>query len=337
MSAGTQHMGEGARELADHEIAEELQFHLAELEARLVGEGLDPAAARAEARRRFGDLGKITRACQHQRNHRAIMLQRINLLLSLVLIVGLAFASLRHVSEARRQRTEIKALGGDLESLKAQNAALLGEIRAIAAGSTSKGVQSFRTLPPKFVMGTTPSSHVGVDLSGSQATRVRFSNSGYGPYLGPFMERDRPDFAARAVRDLGVSEPKLKFAILALFRNSTDAGERLVALGDPAAAALTQLLGNSIGLPGEAKNRVRRDAATVLGQMGGGRALHALLEALKDEDLGVRCAAALALGELGNPFAVPYLEAAAAEASRSESAEEAKSMGDAVARAMGML
>ena len=41
----------------------ELAFHLEELTERLVREGAEPAAARAEAERRFGDYGRIRAAC----------------------------------------------------------------------------------------------------------------------------------------------------------------------------------------------------------------------------------------------------------------------------------
>ena len=41
----------------------ELDFHVRELTERLVGEGRDPAEARAEAERRFGDYGRVRAAC----------------------------------------------------------------------------------------------------------------------------------------------------------------------------------------------------------------------------------------------------------------------------------
>jgi predicted permease len=48
----------------DQEVDEELAFHL-EMRAReLAGAGLDPAAARREAERRFGDLARVREACR---------------------------------------------------------------------------------------------------------------------------------------------------------------------------------------------------------------------------------------------------------------------------------
>ncbi|HJX27339.1 MAG TPA: permease prefix domain 1-containing protein, partial [Thermoanaerobaculia bacterium] len=48
----------------EQDVDAELQFHLDTCAEDLIDEGMTPAAAREEALRRFGDLGKITDACR---------------------------------------------------------------------------------------------------------------------------------------------------------------------------------------------------------------------------------------------------------------------------------
>ncbi|MCY3846864.1 MAG: permease prefix domain 1-containing protein [Acidobacteria bacterium] len=45
------------------DVDAELDFHVRELTERLVQEGRAPAEARAEAARRFGDYGRVRKAC----------------------------------------------------------------------------------------------------------------------------------------------------------------------------------------------------------------------------------------------------------------------------------
>ena len=45
------------------DVDAELDFHMRELVERLVREGRDPAEARAEAARRFGDYARVEAAC----------------------------------------------------------------------------------------------------------------------------------------------------------------------------------------------------------------------------------------------------------------------------------
>ena len=51
-----------ARQIQD-DVDEELRFHLEMRAAELEAAGLDPAAARDEAARRFGDVAETQRAC----------------------------------------------------------------------------------------------------------------------------------------------------------------------------------------------------------------------------------------------------------------------------------
>lgn len=51
------------RTSVEQEVDSELEFHLAMRERELVNAGMDPSAAQAEARRRFGDLDRVRKEC----------------------------------------------------------------------------------------------------------------------------------------------------------------------------------------------------------------------------------------------------------------------------------
>ena len=88
------------------------------------------------------------------------------------------------------------------------------------------------------------------------------------------------------------------------FHDDTDLKRRLVkafgAAGAPAVPLLIQALGDS-------DRAVRCAAAEALGKLGDPQAVPPLIQALGDSDWDVRCAAAEALGAIGDPQAVPAL------------------------------
>ena len=63
----------------------------------------------------------------------------------------------------------------------------------------------------------------------------------------------------------------------------------------------------AIGLLGSPDPQLRQFVAYLLGQSRDSRAIEPLIDTLQDEDVGVRGAAANALGNIGDPAAVPYL------------------------------
>ena len=63
----------------------------------------------------------------------------------------------------------------------------------------------------------------------------------------------------------------------------------------------------AIGLLGSPDPQLRQFVAYLLGQAGDSRAIEPMIDALQDEHVGVRGAAANALGNIGDPAAVPYL------------------------------
>ena len=78
------------------------------------------------------------------------------------------------------------------------------------------------------------------------------------------------------------------------------AAEALVKIGTPAVSPLIQALGDR-------SENVRAAAAWALGDLGDPQAIPALIQALGDQSENVRWAAAWALGDLGDPQAVPPL------------------------------
>ena len=63
----------------------------------------------------------------------------------------------------------------------------------------------------------------------------------------------------------------------------------------------------AIGLLGSPDPQLRQFVAYLLGQAGDSRAIEPLIDALQDTHVGVRGAAANALGNIGDPAAIPYL------------------------------
>lgn len=100
------------------EIHDELQSHLEESAAALIGEGWPEEAAWAEAHRRFGDLRTITQSCTRERLPRKTMLQKINLLLILALVAGVATLTVRSSQDAEAHDREIAKLHAAIGALQ---------------------------------------------------------------------------------------------------------------------------------------------------------------------------------------------------------------------------
>jgi HEAT repeat protein len=81
---------------------------------------------------------------------------------------------------------------------------------------------------------------------------------------------------------------------------SQAAVEALVKIGLPALHALVQMLSDKDW-------QVRREAAWALGEIGDPKAVPFLIRSLRDKDKYVRRAAAWALGKIGDPQVVPAL------------------------------
>lgn len=105
------------------DIDEELAFHVEESARALTEEGLDADSARAEALRRFGDYGRIRRECARTQMGERVMLQRIQLVLTAVLILAVVvLVWSNHETRAAMQAE------------RAQSVALLSRIEARIGG-----------------------------------------------------------------------------------------------------------------------------------------------------------------------------------------------------------
>jgi cell division protein FtsL len=92
------------QEEAAAQVRAELEHHLACAAAALMEQGLDAEAARTEARRRFGDVEAIGRACVRIRRGGTVMMRRLHLGLTVVLalaLVFMVFAQRQAIVEAR--------------------------------------------------------------------------------------------------------------------------------------------------------------------------------------------------------------------------------------------
>lgn len=102
---------EPSREEAEAAVRAELEHHLACAAEALRGQGLDPEAARQEARRRFGDVEAIGRACVRIRTGGTQMWKRLHLALTIVLAVGIVVTLLinrQATALARRSAEEAR-------------------------------------------------------------------------------------------------------------------------------------------------------------------------------------------------------------------------------------
>ncbi len=118
----------GGRPAADiaADIRAELEHHLACAEEELVHQGRDREEARAEARRRFGDLDAIQRTCLEIQTWERIMLQRIHLAVTVFLLAAVVFliwtnqratATAREIAQAARAEAEQRMLAA-LDALR---------------------------------------------------------------------------------------------------------------------------------------------------------------------------------------------------------------------------
>ncbi len=86
--------GRGPEQIAA-DLDDEFAFHLDEIERELLEAGLDPAEARAAARRRFGDVTRIRKQCLRVALGERIMLQRVNFVLMVTVLLAVAVLSVQ--------------------------------------------------------------------------------------------------------------------------------------------------------------------------------------------------------------------------------------------------
>lgn len=87
--------------VVERDIRAELESHLELCIEELVARGSTPEQARKVARERFGDLEKTVHACRRQKLGARIMLQRLNLVMTTVLLIAVLFLGVRSYSLSR--------------------------------------------------------------------------------------------------------------------------------------------------------------------------------------------------------------------------------------------
>lgn len=131
------------REIA-RDIDDELAFHLEMIERELHAEGRGEREAKEEARRRFGDVERVRRACAQIALKERAVLQRVNLVL-IVVVGALALAALYTQWQGQRSTlAAIEDIKGRLDRLPAAATAASG---AGANGGTAGGDAQRAAMP----------------------------------------------------------------------------------------------------------------------------------------------------------------------------------------------
>ncbi len=123
----------------DSEILEELRFHIALRTEDNIAAGMAPDVARHDALHRFGDFERVRRACRRIRVGERIMLQRVQILLTTVLLGAVVYLLVAHYNSQRAQQATLAKMTETLERLavvrSGENAPLETELAAKVAAA----------------------------------------------------------------------------------------------------------------------------------------------------------------------------------------------------------
>ncbi len=117
-----------SRQEIEHDIDDELEFHLEQLVAEERAQGKPADAARQEARRRFGSLEHYRKLCLNVNLKERIMLQRINLGLLVLVALGLGLTAWQTWAAQSRTADAVEGLTRQLAQMR--------EMQAPAAAAT---------------------------------------------------------------------------------------------------------------------------------------------------------------------------------------------------------
>jgi hypothetical protein len=106
------------------DIRDELDFHMEECCAELVGEGLSEREAKSEAERRFGNVEAVRKACRKVQLGGRIMQQRITSVLVVVLLLALVLMGLFSMALHRQSRARLEMARAQASALNARMASL---------------------------------------------------------------------------------------------------------------------------------------------------------------------------------------------------------------------
>ncbi len=102
----------------DAEVEDELTFHIQQLTRELVEAGQSDDEAKVDALTRFGDVNKIKTQCKRIALEERIMLQRINFILTIVVLLAVTFVSVEMYFTQKHNTVVLQAIGADLADMK---------------------------------------------------------------------------------------------------------------------------------------------------------------------------------------------------------------------------
>ena len=255
------------------EIHDELQCHLEETAAALIEEGWLHDAAWAEAHRRFGDLRTITKSCYRERSTMSTTYQKLNLLLIVALIGGVAFLTVRSNHAAESHQKELAQLKAAIKDLEGSAPAVFPAVNADGGTLGKLAAATVESLPKLEEQVAAFETERGTPLSEDVrlAALSWLSNKTHaGPKLAAFGDEAVPILVA-------VLDGKIKV------EGSLRESMRFVAanhLGDTQSPAAVEPLLAALKDPWF---NVRRCAALALAKLGDSRAI-APLETLAAHD-----------------------------------------------------
>jgi protein involved in polysaccharide export with SLBB domain len=109
--------GRAERAAIEAEVREEFAFHMEKLEDELASQGVNGPAASAEVRARFGDVERLVRSATKVKAGGAVMLQKINLVLLVVMIAAVGWMAVQVKLSQQHSLAAIEAVSARLETL----------------------------------------------------------------------------------------------------------------------------------------------------------------------------------------------------------------------------
>lgn len=106
----------------DADIADEIASHLAMRERSFVEAGLDVPGARRLARHRFGDIDRVTTRCRRIAMEEQVMMQRVNAVLTVVLLLAVAALGVQLVRSQQATRATLTAIDARLAAIQSVTA-----------------------------------------------------------------------------------------------------------------------------------------------------------------------------------------------------------------------
>lgn len=120
------------------DLEDEFAFHLDELARECRADGMNEAAARAEARRRFGDVEKVRRQCARIARQERVMLQRVNFVLMIIVLLVVAGVGLQVAITQRYNTLALQAITADLANMKFDAAPAVSKGTAYVSGDIKR-------------------------------------------------------------------------------------------------------------------------------------------------------------------------------------------------------